>query len=86
MANLKLFLQHRWRLIEETVMRPRVQERQMIETKGGKMACGLYRYDQEPFRIRRKDFWPLPQAAKLLDDFIPQLSHECDGLIFQVCV
>lgn len=65
-------------------MRPRQQERQKLESReAGRMACGLYRYGEEPFRIRRKDFWPLLQAHKVLNDFIPQLSHECDGLIFQ---
>lgn len=33
--------------------------------------------------MRRKDFWPLTQARKLIHDFIPQLCHESDGLIFQ---
>lgn len=80
-------VQHRWRLIEEWVMRPRQQERQRLDTKQPvKSNFGMYRYNEEPFRIRRKDFWPLPLAGKLLGDFIPQLSHECDGLIFQVRV
>lgn len=64
---------------------PRAQERQLIE-RGlqNKKPVGFYRYNEEPFRMRRKDFWPLPQAGKLLRDFIPNLSHESDGLIFQV--
>ena len=33
--------------------------------------------------MRRKEFWPLPRADKLLNKFIPNLSHEADGLIFQ---
>lgn len=65
-------------------MRPRQQERQRLDSKQpGSLAAGLYRYAEEPFRTRRKDFWPLPQAGKVLNEFIPQLSHECDGLIFQ---
>jgi len=44
----------------------------------------FYRFDQEPFSVRRKDFWLLSQARKLLEDFIPNIiSHESDGLIFQ---
>ena len=71
--------------MEECVMKPRVAERTKIERAlQEKKAVGCYRYSEEPFRIRRKDFWPLPKAGKLLQDFIPALSHECDGLILQV--
>lgn len=38
---------------------------------------------QEEFNVRRKEFWALPSADKLLNNFIPMLSHEADGLIFQ---
>lgn len=41
--------------------------------------CGV----QELFRVRRKEFWPLPKADNLLNKFIPNLCHEADGLIFQ---
>ncbi|OWM90230.1 hypothetical protein CDL15_Pgr006551 [Punica granatum] len=34
-------------------------------------------------QVRRKGFWLLPTVDKLLKDFIPKLSHEADGLIFQ---
>lgn len=34
--------------------------------------------------MRRKDFFPLSTVIKLLKEFIPKLSHEADGLIFQV--
>lgn len=44
----------------------------------------VYLYDEEPFRVRQKDFWPLSQADKVLHKFIPALSHESDGLILQV--
>jgi len=78
-------MQKRWKVLEECVMKPRGVERAKIE-RGlqEKKPVGCYRYNEEPFRIRRKDFWPLPQAGKLLQDFIPNLSHECDGLILQV--
>lgn len=72
-------------MLEKHVAAPRSQERQIIE-RGfqTKKPVGFYRYNEEPFRLRRKDFWPLPQASKLLKDFIPNLCHESDGLIFQV--
>ena len=34
--------------------------------------------------MRRKDFYLLSAVTKLLREFIPKLSHEADGLIFQV--
>ena len=43
-----------------------------------------YEYDRELFRIRRKEFWPLSKAKWALQEKIPTLSHESDGLIFQV--
>lgn len=36
------------------------------------------------YQVRRKDFWLLSTVNKLLKEFIPRLSHEADGLIFQV--
>ena len=80
-------MQERFKLIEEHVMKPRVKERLEMErdlhNKLRKLPF-IYLYGEEPFRIRRKDFWPLPLTGKLLQDFIPGLSHESDGLIFQV--
>lgn len=35
-------------------------------------------------QVRRKDFWLLSTVTKLLKEFIPKLSHDADGLIFQV--
>ncbi|KAK1377559.1 hypothetical protein POM88_024303 [Heracleum sosnowskyi] len=43
-----------------------------------------YRYDSEPFRVSRKDFWLLSTVTKLLKGFILKLSHNADGLVFQV--
>ena len=44
-----------------------------------------YDYAAEPFGVRRKEFWPLPRMASLLASFIPNLTHDSDGLIFQAC-
>lgn len=33
--------------------------------------------------MRRKEFWALPKTGSLLHTFIPAVSHESDGLIFQ---
>ena len=44
---------------------------------------GAYDFTKEPFSVRPKDFSPLPGTEKFVRDFIPKLTHECDGLIFQ---
>jgi len=41
---------------------------------------------REPFSVRIKPFWPIADSAKLLDEegqFMKQIAHETDGLIFQ---
>ncbi|KAJ6844138.1 mRNA-capping enzyme isoform X1 [Iris pallida] len=71
----------RWKLLEEEVIRPRHVERKQFEIEG---KCNpIYRYDMEPFGVRRKDFWLLSTVTKLLNGFIPRLCHQADGLIFQ---
>lgn len=78
---VKLPFSERWKLLEEEVIRPRNNERKQFECEG---KCNpVYRYDMEPFGVRRKDFWLLSTVKRLLKDFIPRLSHESDGLIFQ---
>ncbi|KAG9441683.1 hypothetical protein H6P81_017537 [Aristolochia fimbriata] len=69
----------RWKLLEKEVIEPRNFERQYIHQS----KHPYYRYDLEPFRVRRKDFWLLSTVTKLLKEFIPRLSHAADGLIFQ---
>jgi mRNA-capping enzyme len=74
--------QDRYKLIEKEVERPRNIERGFMNTKP--LPTFLYRYELEPFGLRRKEFWPLDKSTKLLKDFIPNLTHESDGLILQV--
>ncbi|KAI4318965.1 hypothetical protein MLD38_032617 [Melastoma candidum] len=69
----------RWKMIDKAVIEPRNHERQNIYQSRN----SNYRYDLEPFRVRRKDFWLLSAVTKLLKEFIPKLSHDADGLIFQ---
>ncbi|MBA0572294.1 hypothetical protein Golob_002647, partial [Gossypium lobatum] len=69
----------RWKMLEKEVIEPRNYERHNIY----KSRNPYYRYDLEPFRVRRKDFWLLSTVNKVLKEFIPKLSHEADGLIFQ---
>lgn len=72
--QIKLPFHERWKLIEKEIIEPRTHD---IKTNA------LYCYDMEAFRVRRKDFWMLSAVGKVLNDFIPKLSHEADGLIFQ---
>ena len=45
---------------------------------------GKINKQSEPFSVRAKPFWELKEAKKLLgSEFMSQLSHEPDGLIFQ---
>ncbi|XP_078158081.1 uncharacterized protein LOC144553751 [Carex rostrata] len=80
-SKVKLPFAERWKLIEEEIVRPRNYERKQFEVEG--RSNTVYRYDMEPFGVRRKDFWLLSTVTKLLREFIPRLSHEADGLIFQ---
>ncbi|KAL5710471.1 mRNA guanylyltransferase [Ranunculus cassubicifolius] len=66
----------RLRKLEKEVIEPRNQERSSAPPQN-------YQFDMEPFRVRRKEYWPLSRASKLVDDLIPKLSHPSDGLIFQ---
>ncbi|KAH9608157.1 hypothetical protein KSS87_015409 [Heliosperma pusillum] len=90
---LKLPFCERWKLIEKEVVEPRKNDRRAMD----KHPRPPYRYDLEPFRVifvsnsslydvsqvRRKDFWLLSTVGKVLKEFIPKLSHDADGLIFQ---
>ncbi|KAL5555204.1 hypothetical protein UlMin_037440 [Ulmus minor] len=69
----------RWKMLEKEVIEPRNHERHNIYQSRNP----YYRYESEPFRVRRKDFWLLSTVTKLLKEFIPKLSHDADGLIFQ---
>ncbi|XP_058738029.1 uncharacterized protein LOC131610167 isoform X3 [Vicia villosa] len=69
----------RWKLLEKEVIEPRNMEREALS----KSLNPYYRYDLEPFGVRRKGFWLLSTVSKLLHKFIPQLSHSSDGLVFQ---
>lgn len=68
-------------------MQRRADERKLIDqARAGLTKYPVhYEYQAEPFGIRRKDFLPLWKAKSILQNFIPTLSHESDGLIFQVC-
>ncbi|KAK9804496.1 hypothetical protein WJX73_010638 [Symbiochloris irregularis] len=70
----------RFSLIKKEITQPRSTEKQIMGSPAAKF---LYLYDEEPFHVRVKEFWPMTAADKVLNNFIPKLSHESDGLILQ---
>ncbi|KAM7276739.1 hypothetical protein ACFE04_018605 [Oxalis oulophora] len=64
----------RFKMVEEEVIEPRNLEKRLNTH---------YSYELEPFRVRRKNFWLLSTFDKVLKNFIRDLSHEADGLIYQ---
>uniref|UniRef100_A0A0D9XQE2 mRNA guanylyltransferase n=1 Tax=Leersia perrieri TaxID=77586 RepID=A0A0D9XQE2_9ORYZ len=80
-SKTKLPFSERWRLLEDEIIRPRYYEKKQFES--GAKSNPMYKYDMELFSVRRKDFWLLSTVTKLLKEFIPSLSHDADGLIFQ---
>eukprot|EP00472_Partenskyella_glossopodia_P002651 CAMPEP_0197536764 /NCGR_PEP_ID=MMETSP1318-20131121/54777_1 /TAXON_ID=552666 /ORGANISM="Partenskyella glossopodia, Strain RCC365" /LENGTH=405 /DNA_ID=CAMNT_0043094741 /DNA_START=23 /DNA_END=1236 /DNA_ORIENTATION=+ len=40
-------------------------------------------YDEETFKIQRKQYWPLNQMGYVLNDVVPAMPHESDGVIIQ---
>lgn len=59
-------------------------EIEIIKPRHVAMENGLINKANEPFSIRKKDFWEITQASNLLGEkFAKSLSHEPDGLIFQ---
>ena len=88
-------MQERWAAVEG-VLRVRKEERELIGVRDAqqlrhprwakaKAYPARYDYSAEPFGVRRKEFWPLPKMGSLLNNFIPNLTHVSDGLIFQAC-
>lgn len=82
-------MQERYCCIEEMVVKPRNMERDAILKDLSPVPHQHrfrhhYMYQQEPFSVRQKEFWPLDTAEVLMNQFIPQrVCHEADGLILQ---
>ena len=81
----------RHKMIAEQIVAPRKEERRLMSSGGWVARDGQrhpypmhYQYDEEPFFVRRKEFYDLSASEKILRDLIPnQLTHESDGLILQ---
>ena len=75
-------------MIEDMVVKPRNYEREVMNRDLSRLPQPRmrthYMYQQEPFSVRRKEFWPVQMAEHIVNVFIPErVSHEADGLIFQ---
>ena len=46
-------------------------------------AEGRLKKANEPFSIRRKDFYNIEHAQWILEKLMPKITHETDGLLFQ---
>jgi len=59
-------------------------EKELIMSRHAYITQGVIDKTKEPFSVRKKEFWDVSDAHKLLSDkFTENLAHEPDGLIFQ---
>lgn len=59
-------------------------EKEIVGARNTYIQQGIIDKTKEPFSIRKKEFWDVSEAHKLMSDkFKKGLAHEPDGLIFQ---
>ena len=59
-------------------------DKEIVGARNHYITQGVIDKGKEPFSIRKKEFWDVSEASKLLSDkFRQNLAHEPDGLIFQ---
>ena len=58
-------------------------DKEIIKPRAEAIMQGRLDKTQEPFGIRKKDFFPIEKATYVLDKLIPTMPHETDGLILQ---
>jgi mRNA capping enzyme, catalytic domain len=75
-------VQHRYMFIKE-VVDPRNFEARLISDPAVPWPH-RYMYDQEPFKVVCKTFWPLHALPHVQRVEVPKLLHENDGFILQV--
>jgi len=68
---------HRFEILNSEIIEPR--KRFFSEMR----KSNYYDIERELFSIRQKKFYPISSTRVLLENFIPNLSHDSDGLIFQ---
>ncbi|TVU29805.1 hypothetical protein EJB05_21392 [Eragrostis curvula] len=80
-SKIKSPFSERCEILQKEIIDPRCYERYQIQS--GAKSNPSYKYEKELFSVRRKDFWVLSQVKHTLENFIPNLCHDADGLIFQ---
>jgi len=59
-------------------------EKEIVGARNNYIMQGIIDKTKEPFSIRKKEFWDVSEAQKLMGpEFTSKLAHEPDGLIFQ---
>ena len=61
-------------------------QKEIIEPRNHAIRNGIINKTREPFSIRHKPFFDIEKSAHLLEEdgeFLSQVAHETDGLIFQ---
>lgn len=59
-------------------------DKEIVGARNTYIQQGLIDKTKEPFSVRKKEFWDVSEAYKLMSDKFKQgLAHEPDGLIFQ---
>lgn len=59
-------------------------EKEIVGARNTYITQGVIDKTKEPFSIRKKEFWDVSEAGKLMGhEFQSKLAHEPDGLIFQ---
>lgn len=58
-----------------------IVQKELVEPRTHGIKKGLIPRHEEPFSIRKKDFWPISKTKWVLETFMPTLTHENDGVI-----
>jgi len=59
-------------------------DKEIVGARNAYITQGVIDKTKEPFSIRKKEFWDVSEAGKLMGpEFHAKLAHEPDGLIFQ---
>lgn len=59
-------------------------EKEIVGARNTYITQGVIDKTKEPFSIRKKEFWDVSEAGKIMgQEFQSKLAHEPDGLIFQ---
>lgn len=58
-------------------------DKEIIKPRANGVQSGRVDRANEPFSVRKKDFFAIEQSGKLMDEIMPKMPHETDGLIYQ---